>query len=106
MPNWDSWQRRAFKENWTPLDVPRHLTHFSPRSLRLVAREAGFRRGNTRNYPTGVGLPLSLWFSAGGGTLTGARQSALLGAGAVMYPLTWLAGRLLGGDATYLVAEK
>ena len=67
VPNWDSWQRRAFKENWTPLDVPRHLTHFSPKSLRLAAAEAGFRRGNTRNYPTGIGLPLSLWFSVGGG---------------------------------------
>ncbi len=106
VPNWDSWQRRRFGEYWTPLDVPRHLTHFSPHALHKAARHAGFARGSTRNYPTGIGLPLSLWFSLGGGTLGGARQSALLGAGAAMYPITWLVGRLAGGDATYLVAEK
>jgi SAM-dependent methyltransferase len=106
VPNWESWQRYRFGATWTPLDVPRHLTHFSPHALHLAARQAGFQRGRTRNYPTGVGLPLSLWFSVGGGSLTGLRQTALLGAGAVMYPLTWAAGRVAGGDATYLVARK
>ena len=57
VPNWDSWQRRRFGADWTPLDVPRHLTHFSPRALHLAARRAGFVNSRTRNYPTGIGLP-------------------------------------------------
>jgi SAM-dependent methyltransferase len=106
VPNWDSWQRRRFGANWTPLDVPRHLTHFSPRALNLAARRVGFTNSRTRNYPTGIGLPLSLWFAAGGGTLVGRRQMALLAAGAALYPVSWLTGRMTGGDAVYLVADK
>jgi SAM-dependent methyltransferase len=106
VPNWDSWQRRRFGANWTPLDVPRHLTHFSPKALHRAARRVGFTKGRTRNYPTGIGLPLSVWFAAGGGTLVGRRQMALLAAGAALYPVSWLSGRMTGGDAVYLVAEK
>lgn len=105
VPNWGSWQRRLFGSHWTPLDVPRHLTHFSPRSLHLGAERAGFARGRTRNYATGVGLPVSLWFSLSERPLTGARQQLALLVSALMYPLSWLCGRVLGGDATYLVAE-
>ena len=41
VPNWGSWQRRAFAEHWFPLELPRHRTHFmpkdcAPRSSRLV----------------------------------------------------------------------
>jgi SAM-dependent methyltransferase len=106
VPNWDSWQRRLFGASWTPLDVPRHLTHFSPRALHRAARETGYRGGRVRNYPTGIGLPLSLWFALGGSTLVGRRQTVLLMAGAALYPITWLAGRVAGGDATYFVAER
>ena len=105
VPNWGSWQRRLFGTYWTPLDVPRHLTHFSPRALHLAANQTGFVRGRTRNYPTGVGLPGSVWFSLSRKPLVGGRQQAFLLVSAVAYPCSWLAGRALGGDATYLVAE-
>jgi SAM-dependent methyltransferase len=105
VPNWQSWQRRLFGTYWGPLEVPRHLTQFSPHALRLAAVEAGFTAGTVRNYTTGVGLPVSLWYSLSHSNLLGRRQSALLMAGAVLYPLTWVIGRALGGDATYLVAR-
>jgi SAM-dependent methyltransferase len=105
VPNWGSWQRRRFGTYWTPLDVPRHLTHFSSHALHLAARQAGFVRGRTRHYATGVGLPGSVWFSLSRRPLDGRRQQALLMACAVGYPFSWLFGRALGGDATYLVAE-
>lgn len=105
VPNWQSLQRRAFGTYWAPLDVPRHLTHFSPQALRLAARQAGFTRVRTRNYATGVGLPLSLWFWLARSPLRGRRQQTLLLTAAVSYPITWLVGRTLGGDATYLVAR-
>jgi SAM-dependent methyltransferase len=106
VPNWQSWQRRLFGTYWTPLDIPRHLTHFSPHALHAAAGRAGFTRGRTRNYATGVGLPVSVWYRLNSDPVRGRRQQALLIAGAALYPLTWLLGRLLGGDATYLVAER
>jgi SAM-dependent methyltransferase len=106
VPNWDSRLRRWFGTNWMPLEVPRHLTHFSPRALHLASREAGFRRSRTRRYALGVGLPTSLWFSAGGGPIIGRRHTVLLAVGAGVYPVSWVVGRLLGGDGIYLVAQK
>jgi SAM-dependent methyltransferase len=105
VPNWGSWQRRVFGTYWTPLDVPRHLTHFSSDALHRAARQAGYARGRTRNYATGVGLPVSVWFRLSRRPLVGGRQQAVLWASAAAYPFSWLAGRALGGDATYLVAE-
>jgi SAM-dependent methyltransferase len=105
VPNWDSWQRRLFGTYWTPLDVPRHLTHFSPTALHRAARRAGFVRGRTRNYATGVGLPGSVWFWLSRASLVDGGQQAFLLVCAASYPLSWLVGRALGGDATYLVAE-
>lgn len=43
VPNWDSIERRLFRERWTGLDVPRHLYHFSPRTLRQLLNLSGFR---------------------------------------------------------------
>ncbi|MHB9073703.1 MAG: class I SAM-dependent methyltransferase [Desulfobaccales bacterium] len=40
-PNTTSWGHRIFKENWRELDPPRHLTLFSPDSMRLLAKQAG-----------------------------------------------------------------
>ncbi len=42
MPNIDSWEARFFGTHWFGLELPRHLTHFSPRSLRLPHDRTGF----------------------------------------------------------------
>jgi len=42
VPNWDSWQRRAFAERWFPLELPRHRTHFTPAGLRAALELSGF----------------------------------------------------------------
>jgi SAM-dependent methyltransferase len=42
VPNWGSWQRRAFKERWFPLELPRHRTHFSAAGLHAALQRAGF----------------------------------------------------------------
>ena len=42
-PNIDSWSFRRFGTHWYGLDVPRHLTHFTPTTLRLMMHTAGFR---------------------------------------------------------------
>jgi 2-polyprenyl-3-methyl-5-hydroxy-6-metoxy-1,4-benzoquinol methylase len=42
MPNIDSWEARLFGTYWYGLELPRHLYHFSPRSLRPLVRGLGF----------------------------------------------------------------
>ncbi len=42
VPNYRSWQARLFTADWLHLDVPRHLFHFSPESLRAMLERNGF----------------------------------------------------------------
>jgi 2-polyprenyl-3-methyl-5-hydroxy-6-metoxy-1,4-benzoquinol methylase len=42
-PNAASWPARAFGPDWFGLDVPRHLTHFTPETLTTMLTAAGFR---------------------------------------------------------------
>lgn len=42
VPNWDSWQRRAFGEYWFPLELPRHRTHFTAAGLTAALSGGGF----------------------------------------------------------------
>ena len=41
VPNIDSWEARAFGSYWFGLEIPRHLSHFSPRSLRKLMHLSG-----------------------------------------------------------------
>ncbi|MDE2143991.1 MAG: class I SAM-dependent methyltransferase [Elusimicrobia bacterium] len=43
VPNYDSWQARAFGRFWFHLDVPRHYFHFGARSLEAVLARHRFR---------------------------------------------------------------
>jgi 2-polyprenyl-3-methyl-5-hydroxy-6-metoxy-1,4-benzoquinol methylase len=47
-PNIDSWPFRWFGPAWYGLDLPRHLSHFSPWTLQLMLERAGFRTGPIR----------------------------------------------------------
>jgi 2-polyprenyl-3-methyl-5-hydroxy-6-metoxy-1,4-benzoquinol methylase len=42
VPNFDDPLRRLFGRSWSYIDVPRHLLHFTPRTLRNFLEEAGF----------------------------------------------------------------
>ena len=52
VPNFDSWVRRRFGAHWSDLDLPRHLTHFTPRGLARLLDECGFDRIRTRYEPS------------------------------------------------------
>ncbi|HEV3440576.1 MAG TPA: class I SAM-dependent methyltransferase [Gemmata sp.] len=43
VPNFDSLTAEWFGENWFGLDLPRHLTHFTPPTLTEMLRTSGFR---------------------------------------------------------------
>ncbi len=42
VPNFHSYEAKMFKGNWYPLDLPRHLLHFSPDTLSRMLSDAGF----------------------------------------------------------------
>jgi SAM-dependent methyltransferase len=42
VPNFDGWASRYFGSSWYGLDLPRHLTHFTPTILRMMLQRAGF----------------------------------------------------------------
>jgi 2-polyprenyl-3-methyl-5-hydroxy-6-metoxy-1,4-benzoquinol methylase len=43
LPNIDSWESRFFGNYWFGLELPRHISHFSPRSLKHVMTSLGFQ---------------------------------------------------------------
>jgi 2-polyprenyl-3-methyl-5-hydroxy-6-metoxy-1,4-benzoquinol methylase len=43
VPNIESAEARIFRSYWYPLELPRHLSHFSPRSLRRLASLVGLQ---------------------------------------------------------------
>ena len=45
VPNFDSLAFRWFGPAWYGLDLPRHLVHFTPSTLRRIVAEAGFQVG-------------------------------------------------------------
>jgi SAM-dependent methyltransferase len=47
-PNIDSWAFRRYVEHWFVLDLPRHLTHFTPTTLAVLLQTAGLRVTQTR----------------------------------------------------------
>jgi SAM-dependent methyltransferase len=44
VPNPVSWESRLFRSYWYGLDLPRHLQHFSPKSLGKLAASVGLRQ--------------------------------------------------------------
>ncbi len=56
-PNFGSLERRLFGRWWFALDLPRHLYHFSPATLRRMLEEAGYEV--VRSRPQLQGMTLS-----------------------------------------------
>lgn len=42
VPNYTSYDAEYYKEYWAAYDVPRHLYHFSPKSMQLLLEQKGF----------------------------------------------------------------
>lgn len=48
VPNFKSYDAQVYKEHWAAYDVPRHLYHFSPSSLKLIFERKGFKLMNQK----------------------------------------------------------
>ena len=113
VPNLASWQFRWTRQHWFHLDVPRHVTHFTPATLSQALEKAGFRAQHIRYVsldqdPFGwmvsllnlLGFPQTRWLH----WLTGAHREPsltnllmlllsplLLVIAFILAPLSWLA---------------
>ena len=47
-PNYKSWDAKYYKNNWAAWDAPRHLRHFSPKSLSSILEPMGFEQTKVR----------------------------------------------------------
>lgn len=109
LPNWGSWQRRAFGEYWFPLELPRHRTHFTEAGLLAALADAGFARIEVRPATPFITTAWSLQLRLFGRLLTD-RGAALLAGYAACAPIALVSAALDaargGGDFLHAAAER
>jgi SAM-dependent methyltransferase len=109
VPNFGSWQRRAFRGSWYHLDLPRHRVHFDGPALERALRAAGFDEVVLARSSSAVGLPASVQYLVAGRCLFPDGLGLRIAGGlcVLTLPLTALLDRLLGeGDTLHAVARR
>lgn len=81
VPNWGSWQRRAFGQYWFPLELPRHRTHFTAAGLSAALDAAGFEQVEIRPGSPLITTTWSLQFRLFDRLLTDHGKALLAGYG-------------------------
>lgn len=51
LPNCDSHDAKKYKEHWAAYDVPRHIWHFTPKTLELLAKKHHFKIIGKKTMP-------------------------------------------------------
>lgn len=103
-PNAASWPARAFGPDWFALDLPRHLTHFTPATLTTVLTAAGFRVEGVRQVRHSDWLRSSARLAAR--TPGAALWKRALTAKPVAKFAAWLTYLLGASDCMMAVAER
>jgi SAM-dependent methyltransferase len=106
-PNHRSLGHHVFRDRWRGLEPPRHLQVFSPSSLALAARRAGWEQVSLHTHAR---LAAMIWRESGGGRDAAAqnrvgralRQHLLAGAFQVLERLLLSARRSLGEEIVLL----
>jgi SAM-dependent methyltransferase len=101
VPNWGSWQRRAFGEYWFPLELPRHRTHFTAAGLHAALESAGFEQIDVRTATPFITTTWSLQLRIFDRILSRSGVPLLAGyaSSAPVAVVSNLLDRLLGGGA-------
>jgi SAM-dependent methyltransferase len=99
LPNFDSWERRRFGRSWFHLDLPRHRTHFGPKSLRLALEKSGFDVVATETAGDAGSLLASLQYRYAGHLISNSVPAlwTQYGLGIVATPVRALLDRKPGG---------
>jgi SAM-dependent methyltransferase len=100
VPNFDSMSFRWFGAGWVGLDLPRHLTHFTPATLRRMLEQAGFGVIGLRQFPRAD------WLRSSALLATRHSRSPLWQRALTLKPLALLAswGCYLAGQSDTLMA--
>ncbi|MCW3086718.1 MAG: SAM-dependent methyltransferase, partial [Sediminibacterium sp.] len=79
VPNYTSYDAKVYREHWAAYDVPRHLYHFSPKSMELLAVAKGFHLESIRPmwFDSFYVSMLSEQYRNGSGNLIGAGWNGL-----------------------------
>lgn len=109
VPNYASLNARLFRSRWYHLDAPRHLTLWTPRTLRRLLEAEGLEIERFSFDRATWGLLGSLQYAVFGGNLTGLgrdrlRRSRILSVG--LLPWTVLTGLLHVSDTVVVRAAK
>lgn len=83
VPNYTSRDAKAYGEFWAAYDVPRHLYHFSPKSMEILGKSKGFRLIDTKPmwFDSFYVSMLSEQYKNGSGNLIGAFWNGMLSNG-------------------------
>jgi SAM-dependent methyltransferase len=103
VPNWACWQRRLFDGRWFHLDLPRHVQHFSPRSLRRLADELGLEVEAIGTRSMLISAAYSIHYLIAGRWEEGWRLWVAYALGLLAFPAIWVGDRLAGGDCAWAV---
>lgn len=105
-PNWRCWQRFVLRSFWFPLDLPRHVNHFSPRALAVVAERLGLESRAIGTSSTVIAVSYSLHYLIAGRWTPGWRLWAAYALGLAVYPPVLAIDRVFGGDACYAILRR
>ena len=106
VPNWACWQRRLFDGRWFHLDLPRHVQHFSPRSLVAMADELGLEVEAVGTRSMLISAAYSIHYLIAGRWEEGWRLWLAYALGLLAFPAIWVGDRLAGGDCAWAVLAR
>jgi len=106
VPNFGSLERRLFRRRWAGLDVPRHLYHFTPRTLKRLLEECGLGLRRVAPQFQGITLAASVELALDG--VRGRPPSPVRRSPAyvAVLPLGWLAAGFGDGACLDVLAAK
>jgi len=113
-PNYLSWLRVVFGRFWINWHVPFHIVHFSPRTLKRVLDDSGFKIVKIRQKTPALWISQSIivrLFSKKGKPNRQLRNPILVGVLMILirvflFPLLWLCNHTGHGDCLVVIAKN
>jgi 2-polyprenyl-3-methyl-5-hydroxy-6-metoxy-1,4-benzoquinol methylase len=125
LPNWHSFERYLFRQQWISIDAPRHFYHFSPITIRALLANCGFEIEQSNAQAPVMSLASNLlrqggnWCLRGGSNKTAhelnaptrrvlsrKRQMLMRLVYLGMFPCTVLINLLNRGSGLFIIARR
>lgn len=90
VPNIESWEAKIFGRNWQPLEIPYHLYHFCPQTLKYLFNQSGLKIVKMEFTTVMHSFEASLEKL---GTSCGIKKELLMAIGRLLYAFSIWAGR-------------